>query len=151
MIIKEEIEIHAPLKVAWHVFSIMEEWQNWNTVCQDCCYIEGDEMTLGTCFSFVLRPYYLPIKVAPRITKCEPGREVIWEGNRLGIHAEHRFVFEEQEGKILLTSIERFHGPLLWLGKLMRIPSKLHHLSRQLMAAIKNQAEFCAGLPIDKE
>jgi hypothetical protein len=143
MIIEESIEIKAPLPVVWRVFSTMEDWQSWNTVCENCCIITGDRMAENTCFTFQMRPYYLPIKVMPTITKCEPEKEVIWEGRRFGVHAVHRFIFEEKEDKVRLTSSESFRGPLLWLSRIIFIPKRLHRLTRELMAAIKNQAEAC--------
>ena len=87
----------------------------------------------------------MPIKVMPTITRCEPGKEVIWEGRRFGIHAVHRFIFEEKEDAVRLISNEAFHGPLLWLSKIIFIPNRLHRLTQQLMASIKSQAEACAG------
>ena len=143
MIIEESVEISAPLAVVWRVFSAMEDWKSWNPVCENCCIISGSGMATDTCFTFSMRPYYLPIKVMPTITKCEPGKEVIWEGRRFGVHAVHRFKFEEQTDTVRLTSSETFSGPLLWLSKLIFIPGRLHRLTRQLMASIKEQAEAC--------
>jgi len=99
MIIEESVEINAPLPVLWNVFSKMEDWQSWNTVCQNCCLITGDSMAQDTCFSFNIRPYYLPIKVTPAITKCEPGKEVIWEGRRFNVQAAHRFFSKKKRNR----------------------------------------------------
>lgn len=141
MIIREEIEIHAPLPVVWQVFSCLEEWENWNSVCQSCEFVEGSDMSEGACVTFVLRPFSLPITVSPKITKCVPGREVLWEGERLGIQAVHKFAFSEEKDKVILLSIEKFRGPLIWLGRLIFLPSKLHRLTKQLLLAIKKEAE----------
>lgn len=143
MIIEESIDIHAPLAVVWRVFSRMEDWEHWNTVCENCCLIEGDEMAPGTCFTFTLRPYRIPLKIAPKIVTCEPAKEVVWAGSRLGVHAEHRFTFEERDGRVILTSVENFHGLMLWISRLIFVPAKLHHLTRKLLLAIKSQAESC--------
>lgn len=145
MVIREAIEIHAPLATVWEVFSRLDEWEQWNEVCQECCLIEGDEMASGACFTFTLRPYFFPMKIAPRIVKCDPGKEVVWAGSRFGVHAEHSFRFEERNGHVLLISEERFHGFMLLLGRLVLAPRRLHQLSRELMAAIKRRAEACAG------
>ena len=147
MIIEESIDIKAPLPVVWNVFSAMEDWESWNKVIENCCIISGDGMALNTCFTFQMRPYYLAIKVKPTITKCEPGKLVIWEGRRFGVQAVHRFIFEEKENAVRLTSSETFRGPLLWLSKLIFIPRRLHRLTQQLMASIKSQAEACAVEP----
>ena len=141
MLIREEIEIAAPMSVVWAVFSALEEYDDWNTACQDCNLIEGEEMGTGTCFSFVVRPFTLPIKVEPRITKCEPGQEVVWEGERFGIHAVHTWKFRELNGRVSLISHEEFSGPLIWLARIILVPRRLHSLTRQLLTSVKQEAE----------
>lgn len=141
MVIREKIEIAAPMPVVWAVFSALEEWDDWNTACQSCHPIEGEEMAAGACFSFVVRPFTLPIKVKPRITECEPGQKVVWEGERLWIHAVHTWTFREINGRVTLISHEEFGGPLIWLARLILVPQRLHSLTRQLLASVKQEAE----------
>ena len=141
MLIREEIEIAAPLAIVWSVFSRLEEWDDWNTACQSCRLVEGEEMAPGACFSFVVRPFTLPIKVEPRITECEAGQKVVWEGERLGIYAIHTWTFRENNGRVLLISHEEFSGPLIWLARLILVPRRLHSLTRQLLASVKQEAE----------
>ncbi len=143
MIIEEKIEIQAPLSRVWQVFASLAAWERWNSVCQDCCLLEGEEMAAGTCFAFKLRPYRLPIEIQLRITKCDPGREVVWEGKRLGVYGVHRFAFQEQGDKVILTSTEELGGPLFFLSRLLFVPQRLHQLSKQLLQDIKKAAEAC--------
>lgn len=98
-------------------------------------------MSAGACFSFVVRPFTLPIKVKPRITECEPGQKVVWEGERLGIHAVHTWTFREENGRVTLVSHEEFSGPLIWLARLILVPRRLHSLTKQLLASVKKEAE----------
>lgn len=141
MLIREEIEIAAPMRVVWAIFSALEKWDDWNSACQSCHLIEGEEMAAGACFSFVVRPFILPFKVKPRITECQPGQKVVWEGERLGIHAVHTWLFREANGRVTLISHEEFSGPLIWLAKLTLVPRRLHHLTRELLVSIKQEAE----------
>ena len=141
MLIREEIEIAAPMPVVWAVFSALEEWDEWNIACQSCHLIEGEEMAEGACFSFVVRPFTLPIKVKPRIIECHPGEKVVWEGERLGIHAVHTWTFREANGRVILISHEEFSGPLIWLARLILVPRRLHSLTKQLLASVKQEAE----------
>jgi hypothetical protein len=147
MVIREDIEINAPLHVVWSVFAAMEDWRSWNTVCESCCILSGEAMQSGCRFSFEMRPYYLPIKVSPTITRCEPQKEVVWEGKRFGVYARHSFFFREEGGRVVLTSSERFSGPLLWLSKLILIPGRLHRLTQRLMREIKERSESCSSEP----
>jgi len=141
MLIREEIEIAAPMPVVWAVFSALEEWDDWNTACQSCHLIEGAKMAVGACFSFVVRPFSLPIKVEPRITKCEPGQEVVWEGERFGVHAVHIWKFKEVNGSVSLISHEEFSGPLIWLARIILVPRRLHSLTKRLLSSIKKESE----------
>jgi len=43
MIISESVEINAPLSVVWKTFAQMENWDEWNTACRQCCILSGDE------------------------------------------------------------------------------------------------------------
>ena len=141
MIIEEKIAINASLSQVWQVFSNLSAWGRWNSVCQDCCLLAGEATAAGTCFSFKLRPYYLPIKIELHVTECDPERKIVWEGERFGVRGVHRFEFKEDGGQVVLTSIEVFSGSLFFLSRLLLVPQRLHQLSRQLLREVKQAAE----------
>ena len=144
MIISEEIKINAPLSVVWQTFSLMEAWDDWNTACRSCCITSGDEdLSAGTCFSFVIRPLIFPLKVQPKIVKCDPAREVIWEGGKMGINASHTWQFHEENGTVKVLSVERFEGPMVWVGYLLQVPKRLHRLTVEFLQTLKTAAEAC--------
>lgn len=146
MVIKEEIEIKASLGLVWHIFSQMENWDDWNTACRSCCITSGDaDLSAGTCFSFVIRPLAFPMTVQPRIVKCDPGREVVWEGGKMGINATHTWKFRVQDGKVRLLSIERFEGPMVWVGVLLNVPKRLHKLTVEFLQTLKSASEACSS------
>ena len=146
MVITEEIEINAPLSVVWQTFSHMEEWDDWNTACRSCCITSGnDNLSAGTCFSFVIRPLVFPLKVQPRIVKCDPGREVVWEGGKMGINASHTWQFFEEDGKVKLLSVERFKGPMVWAGYMLNVPKRLHRLTLEFLQKLKSASEACSS------
>jgi len=142
MILREVVVIHAPLETVWEVFSSVEQWQQWNPVCRECRFETGDSaMTAGTCISFELRPLLIPMRIAPVVTTCEAGRQIIWNGSKWGIHARHTFNFEETGDGVRLESIEAFSGPMLWPARLIGIPGRLRQLTCQLLDAVKQTAE----------
>jgi ligand-binding SRPBCC domain-containing protein len=123
--IKETIEVNAPMARVWGIFARMNDWKNWNSACENCRLESGSEIAEGVCFNFMLRPYYLPMKVTPKV-----------------IHqAEHTFYFNEENSKVTVTSVEVFKGLMLIVGKLLFIPSKLHRLTQKMMAELKEHAE----------
>jgi len=146
MVIKEEIEIDAPLNVVWKTFSQMEDWDSWNTACRSCCIVSGDaDLSVDTCFSFVIRPLAFPLKVQPKIVKCDPSREVVWEGGKFGINASHTWQFREEHGKVKLLSVETFKGPMVWVGHLLSVPRRLHRLTLEFLETLKTAAESCSA------
>lgn len=141
MIIEAVVEINAPLQQVWDVFADIRNWKDWNPVCRECRFESGSALVKGACISFELSPLILPMRIAPQVTHCEPGKKVVWEGSRLGIHAVHEFYFTEKEGGVELTSIEYFSGPMLIFARMIRVPARLHALTIRLLSAIKAAAE----------
>jgi len=145
MIINASVRINAPLQTVWDVFSDIENWKQWNPVCRECRFETGHSLVRGACISFSLNPMVLPIRIVPEVTHCEPGKKVIWKGGRLGINAEHEFLFEETDGEVVIKSTEYFKGPMLIFARLMFLPARLHALSLRLLDAIKEQSEARAA------
>jgi hypothetical protein len=147
MIIKAEVQIQAPLPVVWRVFSHLEDWKDWNTACDSCRLVEGDELAVGACLAFVVKPIVFPVKVQPRVLSCEPCREVVWEGERFGIRAVHTWRFREQTGGVVLESVETFKGSLLLLSHVVGVPKRLHRLTVRMLDQIKRYSEACSAAP----
>jgi hypothetical protein len=141
MIISTSIQINAPLSTVWDVFTDIGNWKEWNPVCRECRLEEGEAMACGACFSFELNPMILSIRIKAVVEQFEPGKTVVWSGSRLGIDARHTFTFIDHQTHVVLKSEEIFSGPLLFLARLIGIPSRLHQLSDRLLESIKQQAE----------
>ena len=144
MEISEAVDINAPLPVVWQVFSQLENWDRIKVPCTQCCYVSGDRMAVDTCFTFSIRPLYFPLKVQPKIVKCDPARVVVWKGSRLGVRAVHTFQFIERNGRVTLKSVETFQGAMVTLSRLFGVPQRLHRITQKFLAAIKKEAESCA-------
>jgi hypothetical protein len=141
MVIEAQVHIKAPLAVVWRIFSHLERWKDWNTACESCRFTSGNDLAEGACFVFVVKPFIFPLQVEPRVVSCDPGREVIWEGKRLGISAVHTWRFRETGDGVLLESIETFQGPLLPIGHLLAVPKRLHRLTVEMLDQIKRHSE----------
>lgn len=146
MVIREEIEIEAPLAIVWSVFTCLDDWGKWNTVCRAARRINqpfagGKPISEGDCISFAVRPVVFPVRITPRITKCIPEKEIVWEGRRFGIRAEHSFTFTECGEKILVLSTEKFRGVGLLFSRVALVPSRLHQLTRELLGLLRKEAE----------
>jgi hypothetical protein len=145
MIVRAAIDIEAPAAVVWQVFSRIEEWGRWNTACDRCRLTVGDRLEPGACLTFVVKPFVFPVRVAPRVVHCDPGREVVWEGGRWGVHAVHRWRFCERSGGVRLESTENFDGPLMPIARICGLQRRLHRLTERMLAQIRSHAETCAA------
>jgi hypothetical protein len=142
MVIEEEVVIEAPPPIVWAVLTGVDNWKEWNGVCGGARCLTPSGVAEGACISFILRPFLgIPIRISPEVVQCAPGREIIWKGSRLGVHAEHRFtLLETPEGSRLVSS-ETFHGLASSLGRLIFLPSRLHRLTERLLADVKRESE----------
>jgi len=62
----------------------------------------------------------------------------------MGINATHTWKFREQDGKVRLLSIERFEGPMVWVGVLLNVPKRLHKLTVEFLQTLKSASEACS-------
>ena len=143
MIIRAAIDIDAPRTVVWQVFTTLEDWGRWNTACHECRLIEGRQLEEGACLSFVVKPFIFPVRVMPRVTACDPGCEVVWEGGRWGVHAVHSWRFGARPEGTRLESTETFSGPLLPVARLLGVQRRLHDLTAHMLDQIRCRAEAC--------
>ncbi|MFP4477774.1 MAG: SRPBCC family protein [Desulfatibacillaceae bacterium] len=141
MIIETSIRIRAPVETVWEVFSDLAGWDAWNEVCRECRIEDGGELAAGTCFSFDLRPFAFPIRIAPRVTENRPMERVVWEGSRLGVHAVHTFDFSRDGDATVIHSREELSGPLLLPARLVGATRRLHRLSDRLLEGIRDESE----------
>ena len=143
MLICESILINAPLKRVWDTFTDLTCWQDWSNVFSNISS-ESARLTEGTSFKFCIRPFSFPIHIEPVVVELEAERKIVWRGTNYGITARHEFLFEEKNGKTLLTSREVFK--LNRLKRLFfRIPGKrLHSLSLLMLQDLKYSAENSA-------
>ena len=140
MLIIESILINAPLKQVWDTFTDLTCWQDWSTVFSNVSS-EAERLTEGKSFKFCIRPFSFPVHIEPVVKELVAGQRIVWTGTRHGITARHEFVFEEKNGKTLLTSREIFT-----LNRLKRlffhIPQKrLHKLSVLMLHDLKYAVE----------
>ena len=63
----------------------------------------------------------------------------------MGINASHTWQFREENGKVTLLSVERFTGPMVWVGYLLRVPKRLHRLTLEFLQTLKSAAEGCSA------
>ena len=140
MLISESIVINAPLKMVWHTFTDLTCWKKWSTVVSNVSS-ETERLTEGKSFKFCIRPFTFPLNIEPVVEEMVPGQRIVWSGSRHGITARHEFLFEEKNGKTLITSHEIFR--INWFKRLFfNIPKKrLHKLSVLMLQDLKFACE----------
>lgn len=147
MEIRETILIRAAVSTVWQVFTDIENWETWNTVCRACRLEEGSALEQGACISFSLSPLIFPLRIASVVEERRENETIVWSGGKWGIHARHAFFFRKaEEGRWTeLESIEVFSGPLLWAARLTGMHRRLHRLTLQLLEAVREESEAPAA------
>jgi hypothetical protein len=145
MLIQETILIQAPLETVWNVFTDIGNWPEWNSICRECRFEDGNVLEEGACISFELEPLIFPLRIAPVIETYEEEKSVTWSGSKWGIHARHTFNFDRVGDYTTLESLEAFSGVTLWPARLIGMHHRLHALTQRLLSAIKAEAESRAA------
>ncbi|MBI5055030.1 MAG: SRPBCC domain-containing protein [Nitrospirae bacterium] len=140
MVISESILINAPLKQVWDTFTDLTCWRDWSSVLSNVSF-ENERLTEGKSFKFCIRPFSFPMNIEPVVEELVTGQRLVWSGTKHGITARHEFIFEEKNGKTLLTSREIFK--LNWLKRIFfHVPKKrLHKLSVIMLRDLKHACE----------
>jgi hypothetical protein len=122
MVIEEHILVNADVERVWKVFTDLTCWDNWNSVIRDVC-CDDQRLTHGKILRCCFRPFSFPINVEINVEKVTTNQCVTWSVRKKGFLAYHEFLFQRQEGGVLVTSKETFSGLLVGLFKFL-LPSK---------------------------
>jgi uncharacterized membrane protein len=116
------IEIDAPAKLVWHVFSDVERWPDWTASVTTLKALDGPDLAVGK--RFEIRQPRLP-KLVWEVTKLDEGASWTWEQRSLGGRtiAVHEVIAEA--GRTLVRQRLDQQGPVGGLvGRLMRGTTK---------------------------
>jgi hypothetical protein len=142
--VEKSAEVNAPLDKIWEEIIKVGEWPKWKPFVTKASIAGGYEaLTNGSTFKMSLKvggPAAVPLSA--KITEFDRPRSLKWGGGVKGLlTAEHGFRFEEQGGKVKVTSWEHFSGALLGFVLLMVSKEDLEKLHEDWVAAIKARFE----------
>jgi ligand-binding SRPBCC domain-containing protein len=140
MIIEDSIIINAPLDRVWNTFTDLTCWKDWSSVLGDVT-AETKTLTEGKRFKFCLRPFNLPLNVAPIVEEVIQHERIVWSGSKHGVHARHEFSFQETDTGILLQSIETFSGNILKVFGFAFPVQKMKDLTILMLNEVKEASE----------
>jgi hypothetical protein len=140
MVIKESIEIHAPLKKVWENFIDLTCWVKWNTVMQNIRTNE-QQLTSGKKLFCSFRPFFFPIKVKISVDEVIPYKRVVWSARKKGLTAFHEFVFHGNNESVIVTSSETLTGVLAGGDGILLPKKRLVSLTRAFLHDLKRVAE----------
>ena len=129
------ITIKAPIEKIWDLLINVNQWperfghvQSANMNGQ---FVEGN--------SFQWKSG--GVKIVSTIEKADEYKEIFWTGKAIGVRAEHRWVFTEKEGVVLLETEETMEG---WLISLMKGMMK-KKLDETLVSWLEDVKRVCEG------
>ena len=98
LVLSESIEIAAAPDAVWRVFTGLEDWASWNTVCRSASWTHGAPWAVGSGFKMVLRMARAPVPFNVRIVEWDPPNTVAWDSTVLTITGHRRFMFRPVRG-----------------------------------------------------
>lgn len=129
------VEISASPAQVWAIMSDIGDWPSWNPDVREA-RLEGD-LAPGSRFKWRAGPG----RITSVLRSVEPGRELGWTGETMGVHAVHVWRLESSPQGTRVTTEESWDG---WPTKLMRgrmertLRSAIHHG----LHALKTEVEF---------
>jgi hypothetical protein len=140
MVIKESIEIRAPLKKVWENFIDLTCWVKWNTVMQNV-HTNERHLTRGKKLFCCFRPFFFPIRVKISVEEVTPHERVVWSARKKGLFAYHEFDFQENNATVIVTSSETLTGVLARGDGILLPKKRLVSLTRAFLHDLKLAAE----------
>jgi uncharacterized protein YndB with AHSA1/START domain len=128
-------EIQATADKVWSILADVEDWPKW----QGTSYIDVKTATPvkeGSVFDVKLAG----LKWKVEVTKAEKPKEFSWIGRALGMKGNHRWEFEEREGKTFATTSESVSGWLV-IPLYLLVRTNLKKLDEKWLADLKTKAE----------
>lgn len=140
MVIRESININAPMKKVWDTFINLTSWPHWNTVMKDVSsHVEN--LRHGDAIQCVFRPFLFPVKLNIRIEEVIPYDRVVWSAKKKGLSAYHEFFFQDQQRGVKVISQETFTGILCSASGLFLPKKKMHSLTKIFLKDLKKVSE----------
>lgn len=118
MITEDSIEIDAPPRLVWEVFTDVERWPEWTASVTSLAAMDGPGLAVGKRFA-IKQPRMS--KLVWRVTELEPGSSWTWVQRAPGAFASARHdVIAESSGRTLVRQRIEQRGALgALVGRLM--------------------------------
>ncbi len=142
LVLRESTEITAPPKAVRAAFDNLESWPEWNSVCLDAAWINGEPWAIGSRFHMTLRMARRPVEFSVFVT--ESGQDAVtWESTVWSVTGTRRFTFEQHAGgsTTYVTDQKTFNSPYLPVRLFYPRPI-IQAMSRGWLASLKQQAEL---------
>ncbi|MFL5920085.1 MAG: SRPBCC family protein [Gaiellaceae bacterium] len=101
---RREIEVSAPIEVAWDVLTRFGDWPQWNPDVKSMSY--DGPLAPGSEFRWKAGPG----TIVSTLEQIEPPRLVIWRGRTMSIKARHEWHLEPRGDGTSVETEESFSG-----------------------------------------
>jgi hypothetical protein len=107
--VHNEITTAAPPAHVWAWLVRADLWPSWFEGASKVRFANGGPLLeVGTRVSWRM----LGANIAVQVKRCEPGRQLDWEGGAVGVHAYHGWLLEPSGSGTRVVTDETERGPL---------------------------------------
>ncbi len=118
-VVKQSIEIEAPIERVWKLVMDPERLGEWVTIHERAFDLPGGELERGSTFGQRMKLKGVPLKVRWRVVECVAPRRARWQGVAAGgARAAIAYDLAERDGATVFDYENEFELPAGRVGKL---------------------------------
>lgn len=138
--VERSLFVDAPVKDVWDQSLDVNTWPEWIPFIKRASF-EGDELELGSTFriSMKFKGIALPFRLS--VCEYEEHKKIAWTTSIGSVKVTRWLIFEEKEGRTLVTSREEFKGALAGYIFPMVGEESLNSIHDEWLLAIKEHVE----------
>jgi uncharacterized protein YndB with AHSA1/START domain len=142
-VVKQSIEIDAPIERVWKVVMDPELLGKWVTIHDSVSDVPAGDLKKGSRFKQEMKLKKMPLKVRWEVVECEAPRKATWNGEAAaGAKAKIVYALSEKDGTTTFDYQNEFELPAGKVGKLAAKAFNAMSGDREAKKSLKNLKEL---------
>tara|TARA_B110000116_G_C16728146_1_gene532420 strand:+ start:623 stop:1090 length:468 start_codon:yes stop_codon:yes gene_type:complete len=139
--LEESIYINSPISRIWTIFTQLESWPTWNSICTDSHWLGEQEWKDQGRFIFNLEMGSFKIPFTVKVAEYSYHQKIAWESNKISITGRREFIFEKVDSSTTLVTDKKLFSSSFLPIKLFYPTWVIKNMSKQWLDNLKSYAE----------
>jgi len=139
--VERSLLVEAPVEEVWDKSLDVNSWPEWIPFIKSASF-KGEDLEIGSKFKLVLLGWGMPLPFTLTVCEREQYKRIAWStGHPKAVRVARALIYEEKDGKTLVTSREQFTGPMAKYALRMVGEDALGEIHLEWLEAIKLRVE----------